>query len=84
MREIEHVYTRLADEVYFAKSKFPSGKNLLAALMEECGELAQELLQNGNTEHAFTEAIQVAAVALRIALEGAKEFDNLSEEERQP
>ena len=71
-------------EVARAEMKFPSGRNLLAALMEECGELARELLQNGNTDHARAEACQVAAVAFRIALEGAKEFDNLSEEERQP
>ena len=79
-----HTLKAIEQEVIRAEQKFPSGRNLLAALMEECGELARELLQNGNTDHARAEACQVAAVAFRIALEGAREFDNLTEEERQP
>lgn len=73
----------LSAEMRRARGKFPSATHLVAALMEECGELARELLQNGNTPHARSEAIQVACVAMRIATEGAIEFDKLTEEERQ-
>ncbi len=74
---------KLVAEVRRARAKFPSGKDLIPALMEECGELARELLQNGNTPHARVEAIQVAATAMRIATEGAVEFNNMTEEQRQ-
>lgn len=84
MRQPHVIHSMISYEIDRAQKKFPSGRNLLAALMEECGELARELLQNGNTDHARAEACQVAAVAFRIAHEGAKEFDNLTEEERQP
>lgn len=73
----------LRDELERARKKFPQGLHLVPALMEEIGELARELLQKGNTEHARKEAIQVACVAMRIASEGCPEFDNLDDEARQ-
>ncbi len=73
----------LALEMARARGKFPGNRHLLAALMEECGELAKELLQNGNTVNAYKEALQVACVAMRIATETAPEFDTLTEKERQ-
>lgn len=76
-------FSDLDAELDRARRKFPAATHLVPALMEECGELARELLQNGNTEHARKEALQVACVAMRIATEGAREFDALTEEERQ-
>ena len=80
---ISAAFVELHDEMERAKKKFPGGSNLPLALQEECGELARELLQNGNTVHARKEAIQVACVAMRIATEGVHEVDNLPEEQRQ-
>lgn len=73
----------LRAELARARAKFPRGEHLVPALMEEIGELARELLQKGNTQHAYKEAIQVACVAIRIASEGCPEFENLDEEARQ-
>lgn len=75
--------SELQKEIDRARNKFPGGSLLTLALQEECGELARELLQNGNTEHARKEAIQVACVALRIATEGVLEVNNLTAEQRQ-
>ena len=66
-------------EVIRARNKFPHSKHLLAALTEEVGELAQALLQSGNSERSKEEAIQVACVALRIIEEGDREFDGSNE-----
>lgn len=74
----------LVNEILRAKQKFPSGRQLLPALVEEVGELARALLQEGNSAHAKQEAIQVACVAIRIATEGAPEFDHLCPEDRKP
>lgn len=64
----------VALEAASAKDKFPGARNQLAALTEEVGELATALLerQRGEASDAdvFTEAVQVAAMALRVALEG--------------
>lgn len=64
----------VALEAQRARDRFPNSRNLLAALTEEVGELAQALLDRDRGEacdaDVFKEAIQVAAVALRIALEG--------------
>lgn len=72
----------LVREIKRARRKFPGNELLHAALSEEVGELAKELLQHGNTAHARKEAIQVACVAIRIATEGDATFDNLSAAQR--
>ncbi|MFZ4397650.1 MAG: hypothetical protein ACOYOU_18725 [Kiritimatiellia bacterium] len=61
-------------EVYRARKKFPGNQHLLAALMEEVGELAKEMLEHGNSRHARTEAMQVACVAIRIMTEGDSDY----------
>lgn len=63
------VFRDLSAEFARACLKFPSGNNLNAALLEEAGELARAQLQN-NVAEVYGEAIQVAVVALRIALQG--------------
>lgn len=51
--------------------KHPTNKNLLPALMEEVGELANALLElenNSDPKYVYEEAVQVAALAMRIAI----------------
>lgn len=73
----------IGDEVARAREKFPDATHALAALQEEVGELANALieLQRGNAACAAdgadavrAEAIQVAAMAVRIIEEGDPEF----------
>nr|DAO37989.1 MAG TPA: hypothetical protein [Caudoviricetes sp.] len=73
---------RVETEVKFARMKHPGPNPSLAALSEEVGELAKELLdlhvqlrnlkpiQRKQWERVWEEAVQVAAVACRIATEG--------------
>jgi NTP pyrophosphatase (non-canonical NTP hydrolase) len=74
-------------EMIRARIKFPENNVLLAALMEEVGELANALLElrfaclRGEVEGADAmrdavqrEAIQVASTALRILEDGTSEF----------
>ena len=76
-------FEALRAEMSRGRAKFPTNRKLLAALVEEVGELARALLQEGNSDHAIDEAIQVACVAMRIAVEGDADFDNLATEHRQ-
>jgi len=74
----------VADELARARAKFPSSYLVLAALTEEVGELAQAMLYEragkGNANgkdpkrHVWDEAVQVAAMALRVAVEGDPSF----------
>jgi hypothetical protein len=61
-----------------ARTKFPSNEFLTAALLEECGELANALLEfeykHQPAVAVYCEAMQVAALAARIAIEGSAEF----------
>ena len=75
-------------EVIRARLKFPLNNVLLAALTEEVGELANALLElyfaagrgahiedlDARRDKVQKEAIQVAAVAVRILEEGTSEF----------
>jgi len=68
----------LMHEIVGARAKFPENKYKLAALVEEVGELSQALIDNSRgkqtNSQVFKEAIQVAAMALRIAAEGDDNF----------
>jgi NTP pyrophosphatase (non-canonical NTP hydrolase) len=62
-------------EVRRARKKFPSSECSLAALMEEVGELAKALLDRRMCRTLMrgeisAEAVQVAVMAMRIAIEG--------------
>lgn len=61
-------------EVYRAREKFPSSNCSLVALMEEVGELAQACLKvaagKWSSGRIREEAVQVAAMAVRVATEG--------------
>jgi hypothetical protein len=69
-------------EVLRARAKFPGNRNMLAALTEEVGELATALLQGKPRDEIEREAIQVAAMAVRIIEEGDASFSALTEDEK--
>jgi len=71
----------LVKEVKYAREKFHDPVDLLAALMEEVGELSQSLLRQKHEPlqkiydlDIRKEAIRVASVAIRIATEGDEQF----------
>lgn len=79
--------TTIADlraEVVRARRKFPGNRHLLAALVEEVGELAQAYLQRKPASEVRKEAIQIACVALRILEEGDAEFSEVTDAEALP
>ena len=69
----------LDQEVCRTRNKFPDNKHLLAALVEEVGELAEALIKGEGAERIKAEALQVAAVAVRIIEEGDASFDGWKE-----
>ena len=70
--------TCVAGEVARARVKWPGNRVQLAALTEEVGELAKALLhldyENGNAPAVWKEAVQVGAMAVRVATEGDSSF----------
>jgi NTP pyrophosphatase (non-canonical NTP hydrolase) len=66
-------------EVDRARDKFPGSNLVLAALTEEVGELAQAMLKRRagkmTDKDVWNEAVQVAAMALRCAVEGDPSFN---------
>lgn len=69
--------TEINREVRRARAHFPANTHLLAALVEEVGELAQAMLQDANWRE---EAIHVACVAVRIYEEGDADFVDAQED----
>lgn len=65
-------------EVEFAREKFPEPDGLMTALTEEVGELAKALMDEPNV-NVYKEAIQVAAMACRIATEGDPTLNKIRE-----
>lgn len=72
-------------EIKRARGLYPSSRLVLAALTEEVGELAQAMLKfaagKWPAERIYEEAVQVAAMAARCALEGDPSFENYQEPE---
>jgi NTP pyrophosphatase (non-canonical NTP hydrolase) len=68
----------ISAELRFARAKFPGSNLNFPALVEEVGELAQALLDHTygkkTSADVYAEAIQVAAMAIRVAEEGSSEF----------
>lgn len=62
-------------EVQRAREKFPMPNPTLAALVEEVGEAAQTLLKGECRSRVCEEALQVAAMAVRLAFEGDPQFE---------
>lgn len=61
-----------------ASATWPGNRHRLAALTEEVGEVAQAMLQHdqegAGASAIYREAVQVAAMAMRLALEGDASF----------
>ncbi len=74
----------LDDELIHARKKFPGNRHLLAACLEELGEVARALLQRQGADRVRKEALQVAVVALRIYEEGDASFSDVTDEEAKP
>ena len=79
VKGLAHAAENALEEAMGAANKFPSNRHMHAALVEEVGELAQALLEHSrgsgvSTGDVYAEAMQVAAMALRIAVEGSEEF----------
>lgn len=71
----------ISDEVLRARTKFPRNNLLTIALGEEYGELCKAQLQRRPRAEIVREAIQVAALAVRIIEEGDSNFDNVTDAE---
>ena len=61
-------------ELQRARKLHPGNEHMLAALMEEVGELAKALLEGGNGKASREEAMHVACVAIRIMIECDADF----------
>lgn len=73
--DVDHFLAHIAAEVGAAKAKFPSPEALLAALSEEYGEVAKAVLSE-SWANVRKEAIQCAAMCVRLALEGDPTLDH--------
>jgi NTP pyrophosphatase (non-canonical NTP hydrolase) len=73
--QLETALDELRLEIQRSRAKHPGRAHKLAALTEEVGELAQVYLQGQGRARVRAEAIQVACVAIRIAIEGDSEFE---------
>jgi hypothetical protein len=61
-------------ELKRAREKHPGGKHLCVALGEEVGELHRAHLDDEGQDRIYEEAVQVAVVAARIAIDGDEDF----------
>lgn len=73
------VFTMIRDELIAAREAFPGKTHMLCATVEEVGELAQAMMQHDRSEgtsvqEVLREAVQVATMAIRIAVEGDDNF----------
>lgn len=79
VRELHRFFNDAVDETLSARGKFPihgddCDNPSIAAMMEEVGELAKAMMQE-DTGRVREEALQVAAMAARCALEGDPTLD---------
>lgn len=75
---------KISEEVARARKKFPGTKRLTVALGEEYGELCAAQLQRKPRDEIVKEAIQVAAMAVRVIEEGDSDFDDVTDAEALP
>ena len=73
------IISRVRGELDAARKQVPGSTHMLAALMVEVGELAQAMMEHDRdgsqtTQEVLREAIQVAAMAIRVAAEGDENF----------
>jgi len=68
------------DEVGSARAKFPSNKHITLAMAEEAGELVKSIMNSKqkpsitSDNDVYLEAVQAAAMALRVGVEGDPDF----------
>lgn len=78
MDKLEKMLADISQEIEDTRQKFPGNHHKLAVLSEEVGELAQAMLQHeydGQPAiNVYREAVQVAAMAIRLAIEGDHSF----------
>lgn len=72
--KLDHILSEIKKEVGFARSKFPGDNVTFAALVEEVGELATATFSQSRID-VRKEAVQVAAMAIRLVLDGDCTFD---------
>ena len=74
----KRILSLVRDEIEAARNAFPSNVGQHAALVEEVGETAEALIEhsrgNAPPEAVVKEAVQVAAMAVRLVVEGSDEF----------
>lgn len=76
MNSVERIFEEISSELERARAKFPAPNLNMTALAEEVGELAQALLHTryggrcAGWDNIRKEAVQVAVMAIRVALEG--------------
>lgn len=73
------VFTMIRDELIAARKAFPGTTHMLCALTEEVGELHQAMMEHDRKQgtsatEILREAVQVAAMAIRVAVEGDENF----------
>ncbi len=73
------VFTMIRDELVAAREAFPGNTHMLCALTEEVGELHQAMMEHDRKQgtsvtEVLREAVQVAAMAIRVAVEGDENF----------
>lgn len=78
MDKLEKMFADIRQEIEDTRQIFPGNHHKMAVLSEEVGELAQALLQNEYDGqpviNVYREAVQVAAMAIRLAIEGDHSF----------
>lgn len=73
------VFTMIRNELVAARTAFPTSLYMLAALGEEVGELCKALMEHSldqgtSAPEILREAVQVACMAIRVAVEGDADF----------
>lgn len=68
------IWREIEREVIAAREQYPGNEHRIAALAGEVGELAQALTKGEGKHRIRREAIQVAAMAVRIIEEGDGDF----------
>lgn len=73
------VFVMIRDELKAARGAFPGTTHMLCALVEEVGEVAKAIMehdrkQGTSVQEVLREAVQVASMAIRLAVEGDDNF----------
>ena len=73
------VFVMIRDELKAAREVFSGNTHMLCALVEEVGEVAKAIMEHDRKEgtsvqQVLREAVQVASMAIRLAVEGDENF----------